>query len=139
VAAIDELTRNYRVSMVLCTATQPALEAPAFEGGLTGVRELAPEPTRLFKQLQRVRVRHLGALSDYALARHMRSRDQVLCIVNNRRHARAVYQAMADNAGGAAPEYADRKARAFSRTKAIPLRHVQLTLQAVGVVQPALA
>jgi CRISPR-associated endonuclease/helicase Cas3 len=99
VAAIDELTRNYRVSMVLCTATQPALEAPAFEGGLTGVCELAPEPARLFKQLQRVRVRHLGVLSDDALAGHMRSRNQVLCIVNNRRHARAVYQAMADLPG----------------------------------------
>ena len=139
VAAIDELTRNYRVSMVLCTATQPALEAPAFEGGLTGVRELAPEPARLFKQLQRVRVRHLGVLSDDALTGHMRSRDQALCIINNRCHARAIYQAMADNAKGAAPEYADRKARAFSRTRATPLRHVQLTLQAVGVVQPALA
>ncbi|MFT4267996.1 MAG: CRISPR-associated endonuclease Cas3'', partial [Xenophilus sp.] len=99
VAAIDELARNYRSSVVLCTATQPALEAPAFEGGLTGVRELAPEPPRLFKQLERVRVRHLGVLSDEALAGHMRSREQVLCIVNNRRHARAVYQAMADLPG----------------------------------------
>ena len=99
VAAIDELARNYRSSVVLCTATQPALEAPAFEGGLTGVRELAPEPPRLFKQLERVRVRHIGTLSDEALAGHMRSREQVLCIVNNRRHARAVYQAMADLPG----------------------------------------
>lgn len=99
VAAIDELARNYRSSVVLCTATQPALEAPAFEGGLTDVRELAHEPTQLFKQLERVRVRHIGTLSDEALAEHMRSREQVLCIVNNRRHARAVYQAMADLPG----------------------------------------
>lgn len=99
VAAIDELARNYRSSVVLCTATQPALEAPAFEGGLAQVRELAPEPKRLFKQLERVRVRHLGVLDDEELAAHMRSREQVLCIVNNRRHARAVYQAMADLPG----------------------------------------
>jgi CRISPR-associated endonuclease/helicase Cas3 len=33
------------------------------------------------------------------LAEEMRSREQVLCIVNNRRHARAVYQAMADLPG----------------------------------------
>ena len=92
VAAIDELARNYRASVVLCTATQPALTAPAFEGGLAEVRELAPDPEQLFKQLERVRVRHLGALDDEALAEHMRSRDQVLCIVNNRRHARAVYR-----------------------------------------------
>lgn len=99
VATIDELARNYRASVVLCTATQPALEAPAFDGGLTGVRELAPEPTRLFQQLERVRVRHIGTLDDAALAGHMRERDQVLCIVNNRRHARALYEAMADLPG----------------------------------------
>ncbi len=99
VATIDELARNYRASVVLCTATQPALEAPAFDGGLTGVRELAPEPTRLFQQLERVRVRHVGTLDDAALAGHMREREQVLCIVNNRRHARAVYEAMADLPG----------------------------------------
>ena len=63
------------------------------------MRELAPEPARLFKQLERVRVRHLGTLDDEALAEYMRSREQVLCIVNNRRHARAVYQAMADLPG----------------------------------------
>ncbi len=99
VATIDELARNYRASVVLCTATQPALEAPAFDGGLSGVHELAPEPTRLFRQLERVRVRHIGTLDDAALAGHMRERDQVLCIVNNRRHARAVYEAMADLPG----------------------------------------
>lgn len=99
VASIDELARNYRASVVLCTATQPALEAPAFEGGLTQVRELAPEPARLFRELERVRVRHVGRLTDDALAMEMRSRDQVLCIVNNRRHARAVYGSMADLPG----------------------------------------
>ncbi len=99
VAAIDELARNYRASVVLCTATQPALKAPDFEGGLTGVRELAPVPEQLFQQLERVRVRHAGTWSDERLAEEMRSREQVLCIVNNRRHARAVYQAMADLPG----------------------------------------
>lgn len=99
VASIDELARNYRTSVVLCTATQPALNAPAFEGGLTDVRELAPEPAQLFQQLERVRVRHVGIWSDDEVAAQMRSRDQVLCIVNNRRHARAVYQAMADLPG----------------------------------------
>jgi len=99
VAAIDELARNYRTSVVLCTATQPALEAPNFEAGLEGVRELAPAPAQLFQKLERVRVRHAGVWSDDTLAAEMRSREQVLCIVNNRRHARAVYEAMADLPG----------------------------------------
>lgn len=98
VAAIDELARNYRTSVVLCTATQPALQIGQFDGGLD-MRELAPNPPRLYEQLRRVHVRHEGIWSDDELAAQMRSREQVLCIVNNRRHARAVYQAMADFPG----------------------------------------
>ncbi len=99
VAAIDELARNYRASVVLCTATQPTLDDKEFSGGLHNVRELAPDVSALFKKLERVRVRHVGVLSDEALADEMRQREQVLCIVNNRRHARAVYQSMADMPG----------------------------------------
>lgn len=99
VAVIDELARNYRASVVLCTATQPALEAPNFKGGLEKVHELAPDSPRLYEELERVRVRHLGVLDDEALTAHLRSREQVLCIVNNRRHARAMYQAMQDLPG----------------------------------------
>lgn len=99
VAAIDELARNYRASVVLCTATQPALNAPDFVGGLHGVREVAPEVPQLFEQLKRVQIHHIGIQDDAALAQHLRTREQVLCIVNNRRHARALYQAMADLPG----------------------------------------
>ncbi|WP_332670858.1 CRISPR-associated endonuclease Cas3'' [Aromatoleum sp.] len=99
VAAIDELARNYRSSIVLCTATQPALSARDFRGGLDGVRELAPDPAELFRKLDRVRVRHVGMLDDEQLAVQLRALDGVLCIVNNRRHARAVYQSLADLPG----------------------------------------
>jgi CRISPR-associated endonuclease/helicase Cas3 len=99
VAAIDELVRNYHTSIILCTATQPALEAPRFSGGLEKVRELAPTPADLFRRLQRVQVRHVGALDDEALSSQMRQREQVLCIVNNRRHARALYQSISDLPG----------------------------------------
>lgn len=101
VAAIDELARNYRCSMVLCTATQPALQAPEFIGGLEkdAVREIAPDPPVLFRQLARVQVRHVGELDDEALAEYLNANAQVLCIVNNRRHARAVFQAMAAQPG----------------------------------------
>lgn len=99
VAAIDELTRNYRSSVVLCTATQPALSEPEFVGGLKDVRELAPEPATLFRAVERVQVRDLGVMSDESLHSRLRQHEQVLCIVNNRRHARAVYQALADLPG----------------------------------------
>ena len=100
VAAIDELALNYNSSLVLCTATQPALNnGPKFPGGLQGVRELAPDPEHLFQQLQRVRIRPIGLTSDEALAQQLREREQVLCIVNNRRHARALYETIADCPG----------------------------------------
>lgn len=99
VAAIDELALNYKASVVLCTATQPALEAPDFVGGLREVRELAPEPARLFESLKRVKVRHAGSLSDEALSAQLIEREQVLCIVNNRRHARALYESITDRPG----------------------------------------
>lgn len=101
VAAIDELARNYRSSIVLCTATQPALNAPDFRGGFDKeqVRELAPNPPELFRKLDRVRVRHVGTLDDDTLAAQLRDLDQVLCIVNNRRHARALYQSLSDLPG----------------------------------------
>lgn len=100
VTLLDELALNYRTSVVLCTATQPALNAEeGFLDGLTGVRELAPDPPRLYQQLRRVNVRHVGALDDEALTEHMRQREQVLCIVNNRRHARALFDSIADQPG----------------------------------------
>jgi len=48
----------------------------------------------LFRRLRRVRVQNIGTLDDEALMGQMRRREQVLCIVNNRRHARAIYQSM---------------------------------------------
>jgi CRISPR-associated endonuclease/helicase Cas3 len=99
VAVIDELARNYRCSLVLCTATQPALTTPAFPGGLEQVRELAPNPPALFQRLKRVKVRPIGILDDDELHQRLAHHERVLCIVNNRRHARAVFRALADYPG----------------------------------------
>ena len=65
VAALDELARNYGTSVVLCTATQPALietddEETSFKGGFRDVREIAPEPKRLYQTFKRVTVEAAG-------------------------------------------------------------------------------
>ncbi|TXI44136.1 MAG: CRISPR-associated endonuclease Cas3'' [Lysobacter sp.] len=100
VAAIDELALNYRTSVVLCTATQPALcREDGFVDGLDGVRELVVDPPALYRRLQRVRVRDIGPCDDADLAQRLRERPQILCIVNSRRHARALYERIADCAG----------------------------------------
>lgn len=101
VAVLDELARNYKVSPVLCTATQPALQADkGFKDGLENVEELAPGPLEgLYEKLRRVRVRHAGELDDEALAQRLRRHDQVLCIVNNRKHAHHLFESIADFPG----------------------------------------
>ena len=91
-AAIDELARNYRCSVVMCTATQPAINADnGFYGGFSDVREIAPDPARLYTALRRTTVRHIGNQSDAELLEHLTAQPQLLIIVNNRRHARSLY------------------------------------------------
>lgn len=104
VAALDELALNYRTSVVLCTATQPALAETddperSFVGGLRSLTELAPCPKRLYRQLERVTVRHIGMLDDDELRNELLATEQVLCIVNNRRHARALFESISDQPG----------------------------------------
>jgi CRISPR-associated endonuclease/helicase Cas3 len=98
VAALDELARNYGCSIVLCTATQPALTAPAFQGGFAAaaVRELAPCPQRLQEQLKRVTVRRAGTLGDADLVAALGETPQGLVIVNSRAHALALYRRAAE-------------------------------------------
>ena len=102
VTALDELARNWRTSVVLCTATQPALaQSNGFAGGFEDARELAPEPKRLYRTLKRTRVRHEGQLDGATLAERLHKSPQALCIVNTRRHARELYERMADAEGAA--------------------------------------
>ncbi len=93
-AAIDELARNYSCSVVLCTATQPALRDKDFEKGFNNVREIAPNPKRLFQELSLVNVSHLGELSDDELVSRIQANEQILTIVNNRRHAQSLFQTL---------------------------------------------
>jgi len=95
--AVRELARGYGTSVVLCTATQPAVRAEdGFPGGLTGVREIAPEPERLYRALRRVTVeRPETPLADDEIAALMAQEPRALCIVNSRRHARALYRRIA--------------------------------------------
>jgi CRISPR-associated endonuclease/helicase Cas3 len=99
VAALKELSRNYGTSVVLCTATQPALTAPiagehGFLGGFKAPREIAPDVPALFAALRRVTVRDIGTQADADLARLMEESPQALCIVNQRAHARQLFEAI---------------------------------------------
>ena len=109
-AMLEELTANYGASVVLCTATQPAwrlldgaiVDAQKRPAGLDipACRELAPDPVELYTRLQRVTVTRLqGPVTDTRIAERFAERPQMLCIVNARAHARALYDHIADLPG----------------------------------------
>ena len=114
-AAIDELARNYGASVILCTATQPALRTQdralpqteamkkrdEWEGlDIPAERELAPEPERLYEALKRVTVEwRREPVTDAEIAARFADRPQMLCIVNSRAHARDLFEAIREQAG----------------------------------------
>src|SRR5262249_18298856 len=98
-AILDELARNYGTSILLCTATQPAVterrdDPRSLAGGLIydEVKELMPPKLRLHERLQRVTVRDGGTMDDDGIVAALDQIDQGLVIVNTRRHARDLYR-----------------------------------------------
>ena len=109
-AALDELQRNCGTSIVLCTATQPALRKQ--DGALADKaktvigldipenRELAPNPAALYTELKRVQVEQCdGETDDAIIAARFEAQSQMLCIVNTRKHAAALFESIKDMPG----------------------------------------
>ena len=93
-AALDELALHYGATIILCTATQPALDKRNFKHNgldLAG-RELAPDPAGLAQKLKRVQIRKGHVLDDDALIKSLAEHSQALVIVNSRKHALKLYQ-----------------------------------------------
>ena len=90
--ALRELVAHYGCSVVLCTATQPALGKRAeFPYGLANVRPIVADPAPLFAGLRRVEVRRAGKLTDEELAQKLAGEPKALTIVNTRPHAANLY------------------------------------------------
>lgn len=98
--ALRELMRGYGASVVLCTATQPALRRSDWLPiGFDAIREIMPDPVGLYERLRRVALDPLGPLDDEALAARLANHDQVLAVVNTRDHARRLYERLAAEPG----------------------------------------
>ena len=99
-AVLEELTRSYRVSAVLCSATQPALgKSEQFKNGIEGIREIIADPDELYRSLRRVKVHKLSDVTNAEIADRINENRQVLCVVNTRKHARKLYEALEDKTG----------------------------------------
>jgi len=99
-AALDELVRNYGATVVLCTATQPALaRREGFPIGLEKPTPIIDAPLALHGALKRTRVEHAGLLTNEQIVDRLRLEQRVLCIVNSRRHASELFESVSDEAG----------------------------------------
>ena len=96
---LQDLVNHYHVSVLLCTATQPALQDGPYLKGLSDVREIIADPTQYFAALQRVRY-ELPAPGERwtweRVAGEMQSADQGLAIVNTKQDALRLLDAIHD-------------------------------------------
>ncbi len=95
--SLRQLVAHYGVTVVLCTATQPAFSDGPFRHRLADVQEIVPEPAQLFTALRRVEYTWPGADEPWLwdkVATEMRRAGQVLAIVNTRADARELLAAL---------------------------------------------
>lgn len=88
IAAIAQLVTNYKVTAVLCTATQPNL-APLFEKFSLPIAEICPNISKAV--FRRVQYRDVRDWDEDTLLHHLQQERQALCIVNTRKKALELY------------------------------------------------
>lgn len=91
IAVMEELAANFGSSIVLCTATQPAL-SPFFRGD-AGYRAV-PESGGAVPLFERVTFQNVGTISEDELIEKLQKEEQALCIVNTKKRAQRLYQKM---------------------------------------------
>ena len=90
IAMIEELINNYQVSVVLCTATQPALAS--FFHERISAKELCPRMEEQFELFKRTVFENVGVLTENDLIQRLEKEYQALCIVNTKKRAQRIYK-----------------------------------------------
>ncbi len=92
VAAIAQLVQNYRSTAVLCTATQPALDALFAQFAPTlAMREICEDTQALYAFFRRTTLCDLGQIAQPQLVQRLRTHEQALCVVNRRQWAQELH------------------------------------------------
>jgi len=89
--ALCELVRNYKTTVVFCTATQPNIKEANLLPNDIDIREIAGQPEMLYQKFRRTKIVDIGEIDDEKLADKLKQHSQVLCIVNRKEHARRLY------------------------------------------------
>lgn len=90
VAALEELVRYYRSSVVLCTATQPAL-TDLFTKDIKW-RELCPHMEEQFAFFKRAQLKDIGTITEEELVAKLQNEQQALCILNTKKIVQKIYE-----------------------------------------------
>ncbi len=99
-STLEQFSKNYHVTTVLCTATQPAIQkSTLLPIGLETPTEIISDTEALFRNLDRVQITYRNTLDDQTIASEVAAVPQVLCIVNTRKHARALFQLLPQDEG----------------------------------------
>lgn len=98
--ALRELVEVYGCTVVLSSATQPALgRREDFTIGLQDVREIMPTPETLHQNLVRTRVEYLGEQTCAEIAGRLQDHEQGLAIVNTRKDAAMLAECIGTDEG----------------------------------------
>lgn len=89
-AMIEELLQQYGTSVVLCTATQPALQQFLPEKYVA--RELCPRRDEQFRFFERVTYQNIDTVTEEEMAEKLQQEWHTLCIVNTRKRAQRLYE-----------------------------------------------
>lgn len=89
-AMIEELLQQYGTSIVLCTATQPALQQFLPEKYVA--RELCPRREEQFRFFERVTYQDIDTVTEEEMAEKLQQERHALCIVNTRKRAQRLYE-----------------------------------------------
>lgn len=110
--ALEELVTNYNCTVVFCTATQPLLDSKRLDAGapdnhrigVTNIRQIITNPQKHFLSLSRVRVSPIDSEEPLSVSDMMakviekvREKKSVLCILNTKNNAKAVFKELKVN------------------------------------------
>lgn len=98
-AAMKLLVEHYKVTFVICTATQPALEARDDFPGLPpgSIREIVQDVPGLYEILRRVKVEPVDTKTPRSwedIAGELSALERVLCVVSDRKSCRELHKLM---------------------------------------------
>ena len=131
-----ELARNYRVSFVFSSATQPAFRHSSnLPDGFqpNEITEIAPNPAALFSSLRRVTydLPKPGETLDWdEVANHLSGEPQCLCVVNLTRHARELWDKLNDIITDASQKAIHLSSAMCPAHRLAVIRHIRRSLKA---------